>query len=158
MISTFRSFPPIIGSPSKWNTPSFARCMMMLLSFIVLIRLFWSSVRLNNWNEREGTSSTVNGSSTVMSIIRRSERLVGRCSIVAILRCIGTGYQECFVAYGTRRVFYFVRLRLIRQAFVQGIFQVGQQTSFSGIGKFQAHEGIESHSACAEEGWLSMIP
>ena len=78
--------------------------------------------------------------------------LRGDVGIVAILRCVGTGYQECFVADGTRRVLYFVCLRFIRQTFVQCIFQVGQQTSFPGIGKFQAHEGIESHSACTEEG------
>ena len=55
------------------------------------------------------------------------------------------------VFYGTFLVLNLIRFRLISQAFVQCVFQVGEESPLARVGKLQADEGIEAHAASAEE-------
>ena len=77
-----------------------------------------------------------------------------RCDVgvVAILRSIGARDEEGLVLLGSCLVFQGICLRLILQALAQDVFRITDRSTLAALRKLHAHEGVESHSAGAEEG------
>ena len=77
-----------------------------------------------------------------------------RCDIcvVAILRGIGTSYQKGLVTTSTCCIFYLIGFGLIFQSFTQHILDISDGATFASFCKLERYKGIESHTACTEEG------
>ena len=84
------------------------------------------------------------------AVLHRGTR--GDIGVVAVLRGVGTGDEKGLVALGARFVLYLVGLWAVVQTFLQHVFHIGDRAALASLRELQRDEGVEAHTAGAEEG------